>query len=173
MISSDVHKKVLFGSNRPLRMHRQEKIGMSQAQKTQRLKFQIWFSFLSITHAFFVRFGIPAPVLNSELLCGSNAILHCLKGWVWEKLLRVKVNVSFFISYTVLYIYPVLYNCQTIVVHTKLTGSNLLFPWICCCKTSHPMQTRTSHHFPMSPTISQPIDCHSEMDGSYIVTKCV
>ena len=75
---------------------------MFQAQKTQRLGFQIRFGFLAITHAFLVRFSSPAPVLNSELRCGSNGILQWVMGWVWTELYRVKVNRANFSSYTVL-----------------------------------------------------------------------
>ena len=71
------------------------------AQKTQRFGFQIRFSFLSITWAFLVRFSIPAPVLNSELRCGSNGILQWIMGCVWTELYRVKVNRAIFSSYTV------------------------------------------------------------------------
>ena len=34
----------------------------------------------------------PAPVLNSELQCGSNGKLQWIIGWVWTELYRDKVN---------------------------------------------------------------------------------
>ena len=54
---------------------------MFEAQKTQWFWFQITFSYLAITHAFFDENGLPAPVLESTLQCGSNGMLNLKIGW--------------------------------------------------------------------------------------------
>ena len=101
MISLDVHNKVYLGSTRPEKLHIMKKKGISCAQKTQCLEFQIMFSFWAITYVFSVRFSISAPVLNSELRCGSNGIFHEEFGGETGELYRKLSDVTSYLTVTV------------------------------------------------------------------------
>ena len=57
--------------------------------------------FFAVTPTFFIQFSIPIPVLKSELLCGSNGMLHLKIGPVIKELRMVKVKVPLSMSHTV------------------------------------------------------------------------
>ena len=71
------------------------------AQKTQWFWFQISFSFLAITHAFFDENAFP--VLESTLQCGSNGMLNLKIGW---EITDLHGKMSEVASYTWSTVYP-------------------------------------------------------------------
>ena len=74
---------------------------MFESQKTQQFWFQISFSYLVITPAFFDEKAIPAPVLKSTLQCGSNGILHKPLRWKTKEILSKMSEVTCYTLLTV------------------------------------------------------------------------
>ena len=101
------------------------------AQKTQWFWFQISFSFLAITHAFFDENELPAPVLKSVLRCGSNAMLNLQIGWEITDLYGKMSKVAFYTLGTVLShfffqtFYPILERiiCDHSMLNLNITSS--------------------------------------------------
>ena len=90
-----------FWKLRPMKLYFWATKDMLEAQKTQWFWFQISFSFLAITHAFFDENELPAPVLKSVLQCGSNAMLNLQIGWEITDLYGKMSEVAFYTLRTV------------------------------------------------------------------------